>query len=86
MYKGLCVINMKGGVGKTTVAANLGWFATLKGYKTLLVDLDPQFNASVYLMGEPLYLNYLQSGGLTVFDIFEEFTPLRDPHRPHPTA
>lgn len=86
MPKGLCVINMKGGVGKTTLAVNLAWAATLEGYKTLVVDLDPQFNASVYLMRELPYLNYLQAGGLTVFDIFEEFTPARDPQRPKPTG
>ncbi len=86
MYKGLCVLNMKGGVGKTTVAVNMAWAATMKGHKTLLVDLDPQFNASVYLMRERPYVSHLSSGGLTVFDIFEEFSPMRDPQRPHPTA
>lgn len=86
MYKGLCVINMKGGVGKTTVAANLAWCASRKRYRTLVVDLDPQFNASVYLMGGAAYVRYIQSGGLTVFDIFEQFSPLRDPQRPSPTA
>ena len=85
MYKGLCVINMKGGVGKTTVAANLGWFAAKAGLKCLVVDLDPQFNASVYLMGTRAYENHITSGGLTVFDIFEEHTPMRDPQRPRPT-
>ena len=86
MYKGLCVINMKGGVGKTTVAVNLAWAAARRPLKTLVVDLDPQFNASVYIMGEAAYENYINSGGLTVFDIFEEHTPLRDPQRPKPSA
>lgn len=86
MYKGLCVINMKGGVGKTTIAVQLAWEASRRNLKTLVVDLDPQFNASVYLMGEVTYENYINSGGLTVFDIFEEHTPLRDPQRPSPSA
>ena len=86
MYKGLCVINMKGGVGKTTVSVNLGWAAAQRGLKTLVVDVDPQFNASVYLMGEVAYENYINGGGLTVFDIFEEFSPLRDPQRQRPSA
>ena len=84
MYKGLCVINMKGGVGKTTVAVNLGWAAADAGLKCLVVDLDPQFNASVYLMGPGAYETYITDGGLTVFDIFEEHTPMRDPQRPRP--
>ena len=86
MYKGLCVINMKGGVGKTTVAVNLGWAAARAGLKCLVVDLDPQFNASVYLMGPGAYENYIASGGLTVFDIFEEHTPMRDPQRAKPSG
>ena len=57
VYKGLCVLNMKGGVGKTTVAVNLGWAAAAAGLKCLVVDLDPQFNASVYLMGTGAYEN-----------------------------
>ena len=87
MYKGLCVINMKGGVGKTTVAVNLGWEAAQRGLNTLVVDLDPQFNASVYLMGEEAYeQDVMRERGLTVFDIFEQHTPMRDPQRPLPTA
>ena len=87
MYKGLCVINMKGGVGKTTVAVNLGWEAAAGGLKCLVVDLDPQFNASVYLMGENAYeRDIIENRGLTVFDIFEQHTPMRDPQRSLPTG
>ena len=87
MYKGLSVINMKGGVGKTTVAVNLGAEAASKGHKALVVDLDPQFNASVYLMGGDVYeQDVFENHGLTVFDIFEQHTPMRDPQRPLPTA
>ena len=87
MYKGLCVTNMKGGVGKTTVAVNLAWDAAAYGIKVLVVDLDPQASASIYLMGPDVYVSYLREGGLTVFDIFEENAPasVRDPKKPRPT-
>ncbi|MCW8884185.1 MAG: ParA family protein [Motiliproteus sp.] len=46
------VFNQKGGVGKSSIAANLAAISANKGYRTLLVDLDPQCNASQYLLGE----------------------------------
>jgi len=46
------VSNQKGGVGKTTTAVNLASCAAASGEQTLLVDLDPQCNATVALGGE----------------------------------
>jgi len=51
------VFNQKGGVGKSSITVNLAAISAAEGNRTLVVDLDPQCNASQYLLGMPAYSN-----------------------------
>ena len=44
----LCIVSTKGGVGKTTLTANLGGFLADPGQRVLLIDADPQPTLSTY--------------------------------------
>ena len=68
----IAIINQKGGVGKTTTAANLGAAIARKGHPTLLLDLDPQANLTVHLDLRP---DQVSAG---MFDVLVHHKPLRE--------
>lgn len=46
----IAFMNMKGGVGKTTICVNIAGSLANMGYKVLLIDMDPQMNSTQYLL------------------------------------
>lgn len=63
---------MKGGVGKTTMAVNLADFlVNRESQRVLLVDVDPQFNATQCILSGQNYIEYIHNGGYTIVDIFD---------------
>jgi len=73
------VFNQKGGVGKTSITCNLAAVSAQAGFRTLVVDLDPQGNSTHYLMGKPS--SELED---TIGDFFEQ--QLSFTFRPKPLA
>ncbi|MFQ5557006.1 MAG: ParA family protein [Acidimicrobiales bacterium] len=66
------VANQKGGVGKTTTTVNLGACFAEMGRRVLIVDLDPQANASTGLGMNPRQLEH------SLYDVLLQGVPLED--------
>jgi chromosome partitioning protein len=65
------IANQKGGVGKTTTAVNLAACVAEAGYEALLIDVDPQCNATVGL-------GIGKDRDPTVYEVLIDSTPLED--------
>ncbi|QAZ39520.1 chromosome partitioning protein [Methylibium sp. Pch-M] len=75
MAKIFCIANQKGGVGKTTTTVNLAAGLALIGQRTLVVDLDPQGNAT---MGSGIDKRMLE---LSVYDVLLESASIAEARR-----
>ena len=69
----LATYNLKGGVGKTTTAVNVGGILSRQGKRVLLVDLDPHGSLTTYLGLDPESIEH------SIYDVFQDFATGKEP-------
>jgi cellulose biosynthesis protein BcsQ len=66
------VVNMKGGVGKSTTVASLAETLASEGVRVLVIDLDPQSNVSMMLAGQDAWID-LKTKNKTIDEYFNQY-------------
>lgn len=91
----ISIINMKGGVGKTTLSIGIADYLAGINKQVLVIDADPQFNATQALLDcykpskddeENFYTDEIKNNGKTVFKLFKIATDLIDQEESLPTS
>lgn len=70
--KSICLVNQKGGVSKTTTTVSLGAILAEMGHRVLLVDMDPQGNATEALGVESEYMDN------TIYEVMTKGLPFKE--------
>lgn len=88
----ISVINMKGGVGKTTISIGIADYLADQNKKVLIIDIDPQFNATQALLDKyrdvpyedetkNFYTEEIKKNMRTIYKLFKPMTSLREEER-----
>jgi|LSQX01.3.fsa_nt_gb chromosome partitioning protein len=73
MCKVVSFINMKGGVGKTTLSVNVGYTLSTKfDKKVLLIDVDPQMNATQYTLNQTQVIDIMENPKKSIYGVLVE--------------
>ena len=88
----ISIINMKGGVGKTTISIGVADYLADTNKKVLIIDIDPQFNATQALLdkykdiiyedeSKNFYTEEIKKNMKTIYKLFKPMTSLREEER-----